>query len=115
MAKIGLFKTYHFVDHDPIIDKVDTILDDEGTSLTDAAHDSGVSRSTLVNWRKRKTKRPQYATIAAVVRSQGYDFVLAKVSRSEQGGGNVVELPSRMSSRGATIIKTPRNSKRAAG
>jgi DNA-binding phage protein len=39
---------------------------------------SGASKSTLYNWRKKKTKRPQFCTVSAVALAAGcygIDFV----------------------------------------
>lgn len=80
--RINVYRTYQFKDKDPVIDRLRDILDESG--LTDkhkTLHEiSGVSQSTLHNWFKGATKRPQYATIAAVSSSLGYEttFVRAR-------------------------------------
>lgn len=80
MAKITVYRTYRFIDKDPIIDKARTVLQDEKliSRLNDVAQLSGVSRTTLDNWFNGDTKRPQFATVAAVATSIGYEVGFSK-------------------------------------
>jgi hypothetical protein len=66
-----IYKTYMFKTKDPVIDQLRTMKKD--MKLTDQAiHDaSNVSTSTLNNWFKGITRRPQNATIEAVGRAMG--------------------------------------------
>jgi DNA-binding phage protein len=77
------FGYQHYVfrrdEQDPIIDKIKTIFADHGETVGHVASHAGVAPATLANWFNGKTRRPQFATTAAVVRSMGYDFVLAPV------------------------------------
>jgi hypothetical protein len=70
------------VDKNPVIDKVRTIVQDEGLiKKLGIVHEiSGVSTSTLNNWFNGDTRSPQHATIAAVITSLGYqeEFVKQK-------------------------------------
>jgi transcriptional regulator with XRE-family HTH domain len=80
-SRIGpLYRSYVFKDKDPVIDKIRTMVQDEGIKETNLAIISGVSKSTLTNWFEGETKKPQYATIAAVTMAMGYvtDFVKEK-------------------------------------
>jgi DNA-binding phage protein len=99
MAKSGaksgvlkLYSSYNFVDKDPIIDKVRTLVNREGKSYREISEASGVTTSTMYNWFDGKTRRPQYATVMAVVHALGYRSVFvkrgAKTSRltSTKGG-----------------------------
>ena len=72
----GVYPSYLFIDHDPVLDQIDTLISDSDMTLEQVSEQSHVSLSALVNWRKRKTKRPQFATIAAVVKSMGGDVVI---------------------------------------
>lgn len=67
----GIYKSYHFVDHDPILDAIDTLIEKRGVSFSYIERKSGVTVGTLRNWHKRKTKRPQFPTIKAVVKACG--------------------------------------------
>lgn len=76
----ALYRSYVFKDKDPIIDRVRTLVEDEGIEERKLAIISGVSASTLSNWFDGETKKPQFATIAAVTTAMGYvtDFVKEK-------------------------------------
>lgn len=65
------YPTYKFRDHDPILDAIDTLRARSPMTNKQIHEKSGVSTSTLSNWAKRRTKRPQYATLKAVARSLG--------------------------------------------
>lgn len=75
-----LYRSYNFVDKDPVIDRIRTLVQDEGLSNDQVHIISGVSASTLTSWFEGETRRPQYATIAAVTTALGYkqEFVKAK-------------------------------------
>lgn len=73
-TKFGIYPSYLFVDHDPILDQVDTLIADSGMKLSAVAGRSHVSDGTLINWRLRKTKRPQFATVKAVVTALGAEL-----------------------------------------
>jgi transcriptional regulator with XRE-family HTH domain len=75
-----LYRSYNFVDKDPVIDRIRTIVKNEGLSYGEIHVISGVSSTTLHNWFEGETKRPQYATIAAVSSALGYaqKFVKSK-------------------------------------
>ena len=76
------YRTYSFIDKNPVIDKVRTLVRDEGLikKLSIVHEISGVSTSTLDNWFNGTTRSPQHATIAAVITSLGYqeEFVKKK-------------------------------------
>lgn len=74
---LNLYKSYVFRGKDPIIDRVRTIIKDEGVKYSHVANVSGVSASTLHNWFDGATQRPQFATVMAVVRSLGYDMAIS--------------------------------------
>lgn len=71
MGTLKIYRSYNFIDKDPIIDVVRTIVEDSGDSYEKVHAASGVSVGTLGNWFNGKTKRPQYATIMAVVYAMG--------------------------------------------
>jgi|SRR6516164_9281521 transcriptional regulator with XRE-family HTH domain len=70
----GMFyRSYTFVDKDPIIDnELRRIKDKEGLTYAQIAWLSGVSATTLYNWFEGPTRRPQNASIEAFARSLGY-------------------------------------------
>lgn len=75
------YKSYSFIDKDPIIDQVRTLIADEGESYLQIHDMSGVSVSTLYNWFRGETRRPQYASVMAVVRSLGYDLQIVRAGK----------------------------------
>lgn len=79
-AQIRVYRTYRFIDKDPVIDKMRTMLKDVGLDKKGAivSELSGVSASTLANWFEGATKRPQYASIAAVTTAVGFELTLAR-------------------------------------
>lgn len=77
------YRTYRYIDKNPVIDKVRTILQDEGLytkKKRNMVHQlSGVATTTLDNWFDGDTKNPQHHTIAAVVTSLGYEETFQRV------------------------------------
>src|SRR4051812_5257513 len=80
MADVRLYRTYRFLDKDPVIDKIRTVVDDEGLMkrLTIVHELSGVATTTLNNWFNGHTKKPQNPTIEAVLTSLGYEREIVK-------------------------------------
>lgn len=74
MAPLNLYRTYRFIDKDPVIDEIRTLVKDEGliNKLSIVHELSGVSTSTLENWFNGGTKSPQNRTICAVTSALGY-------------------------------------------
>lgn len=72
MSSLNLYKSYNFVDKDPVIDLMSGISQRNKISIPKIAADSGVSEATIRNWFFGKTKRPQFATVAAVMSAMGY-------------------------------------------
>jgi len=93
MAKrLQLYRAYSFkqTEKDPVIHKIHTMLDDAGVSYHKAAQMSGVSASCISAWIEGETRRPQYATIAAVAGALGYEAGFVK-----KDGSNVVNIRKR--------------------
>lgn len=57
---------------DPVLDQVLDCIESSNHSLTWISAKSGVSVTTLINWRSGKTRRPQNVTIDFVLRACGY-------------------------------------------
>jgi hypothetical protein len=66
------YKSYSFLDKDPIIDEIRTVIKECGVSHKWIEEESGVTAVTLRAWFYGETKKPQAATINAVARSLGY-------------------------------------------
>lgn len=83
MAIARTYRTYRFIDKDPVIDEVRTIVQDEGLikRLAMAANLAGLSKTTLDNWFNGHTRRPQNASIMALVSSLGYQRKFTKTEK----------------------------------
>jgi hypothetical protein len=83
MAKLGLYRSYNYIDKNPVIDKVRTVLQDE--NLFDKfgiVHElSNVAVSTMQGWFHGETKHPQHHTIAAVISALGYREEFVKTDK----------------------------------
>ena len=66
---LKLYKSYSFRDKDPVIDVMRTIVRDSGKSYAGVEDASGVTANPWRNWFHGTTKRPQFATVAAVARA----------------------------------------------
>jgi hypothetical protein len=79
---IRTYRTYSYIDKNPVIDKVRTLIQDEGLiKKLGIVHEiSGVSTHTIDAWLNGATRNPQHGTIAAVITSLGYqeEFVKKK-------------------------------------
>jgi transcriptional regulator with XRE-family HTH domain len=80
---MNLYKSYNFVDKDPIIDEIRTIIKHEKVTYSYIEEKSGVTTQTLRNWFDGNTKRPQTATVRAVLRAIGYDVGIYKRSKAD--------------------------------
>ena len=79
---LALYKSYSFKDKDPVIDEVRTLVADSDRTYQQVHEASGVSVTTLYNWFEGTTKKPQYATVMAVVRALGYESRFVKSRKS---------------------------------
>jgi hypothetical protein len=73
------YKSYMFLDKDPVLDKVRTVVQDSKMSYREVHEKSGVSVACQRAWFKGATRRPQFATVNAVLRACGKE--LAVVNR----------------------------------
>ena len=70
-TELKQFKTYKFRMYDPAMEEVLGFIGKERGGITAASKASGVATTTLANWRSKKTRRPQNATIEAAGRAAG--------------------------------------------
>jgi len=90
---LKLYRSYNFRDKDPIIDRIRTLMRDQHARYRDIEEASGVSTSTLYQWFNGETRRPQFATVMAVMRALSYDLQITKQKRV--AGAQVIELRRR--------------------
>jgi uncharacterized membrane protein len=73
MAKVHIYRTYRWIDKDPIIDAVRTVVKTDEKMNNNMVHEiSGVASATLDNWFNGSTRRPQNSTVTAVTSALGY-------------------------------------------
>jgi transcriptional regulator with XRE-family HTH domain len=73
------YRSYSFVDKDPIIDYIRTIIAEGSLTMREISDASGVSIATISNWLYGKTKRPQAASLNAVLRVLQYQLSIVKL------------------------------------
>lgn len=61
---------------DPLLDEALRALSSIETTFL--ANKSGLSRSTIANWRSGKTRRPQSISLQFALRAAGYDLAIVK-------------------------------------
>lgn len=70
------YKTYSFIDKDPVIDALRTQLTRRKVTIKDLSYATGVSPTTIRNWFYGETRRPQHATVKAVAIALGFEYKL---------------------------------------
>jgi hypothetical protein len=77
---MALLRTYRFIDKDPVCDECRTIINDEGLSkrLSIVATLANLHPSTVKNMLHGATKKPQNATVMAILTSLGYTRKIVK-------------------------------------
>jgi hypothetical protein len=82
------YRTYNWTKKNPVIDKVRTLLQDEGLyskKKRNLLHQlSGVSVSTYDGWFEGETKDPKHTTIAATITALGYEEQFVKTHDVDQ-------------------------------
>jgi predicted transcriptional regulator len=77
------YKSYSFIDKDPMIDQVRTVIMDTHMTYKAIAEASGVTETTIRNWLDGAVKRPQAATFNAVLRACGYKLSIRPTAEAE--------------------------------
>ena len=77
------YKSYVFIDKDPMIDQVRTVVTDSHMTYKSIAEASGVGRETIRKWLDGATKKPQAATFNAVLRACGYKLTIRPIAEAE--------------------------------
>lgn len=77
------YKSYNFVNKDPIIDKLRTIIKDEGVTYKELHAASGVNVSTFYGWFNGKVRRPSHAATAATLGALGYEYAIVKKRKAK--------------------------------
>jgi hypothetical protein len=73
MARVFIYRNYRFIDKDPIIDAVRTVVKSEEHLKNSHVHQiSGVATATLDNWFDGVTRQPRNSTVCQVTAALGY-------------------------------------------
>lgn len=75
------YKSYNFIDKDPMIDIIRTIVFESKLSIPRIAEESGVSHHTILKWLYGETKRPTAAAMNAVLRVLGYKLDVVHIGQ----------------------------------
>lgn len=81
---MSFYRSYPFKEYDPAMEQVTGLIEDSDKPLKDINEGSDVSLTTMYNWRKKKTKKPQFATLNAVARSLGKEFRLMPIRKNNR-------------------------------
>ena len=71
------YKSYNWVNKDPIIDAFRTLRQDTGFSFGEITNEGGPASTTMRNWEHGITKRPQFCTIWAAARTMRARGIIA--------------------------------------
>ena len=84
MAVHKIFRTYRFIDKDPVIDELRTLLQDEGLfdQLAKVAVLANLSYSTVYSLFHGETRRPHNSTASSIGTCAGYERGWKKVRRN---------------------------------
>ena len=74
------YRTYRFSGQDPMVSKVFAAMEQADTDIAESCRKSGVSPTTLHNWKNKKTRQPQFATLNATAMAMGYELRLTKTN-----------------------------------
>jgi hypothetical protein len=82
------YRCYNYVDKNPVVDKVRTILQDEGyynKKKRPILHQlSGVATTTFDGWFEGDTRNPRHETIMATMAALGYEEKFVKVKTIDE-------------------------------
>lgn len=81
-----LYRTYLFLDKDPVIDQMKTALDTSQMSIPAIAEKSGLAEGTLRNWFYGETLRPQFSSVQAFYRAIGWEMTPRPMETEELAG-----------------------------
>lgn len=68
------YPTYYFEDHDPILDAIQTALEDNNESIAKVARRAHCSEATINNYKNKYVKTPRSTTAFAVLRACGWEI-----------------------------------------
>lgn len=69
---------YRWISKDPIIDEMMYLAKQDGRSLSSLAIRAWLSPTTVTNWYKGRTKRPNRISVEFFLRAMGYEMRIVK-------------------------------------
>jgi hypothetical protein len=72
MARLHIYRTYRWIDKDPVIYAVKTVIRDEKLKNKAVHEITGVGAATLDGWFNGDTRQPKNSTVTAVTSGLGY-------------------------------------------
>jgi transcriptional regulator with XRE-family HTH domain len=81
VQKVTPAKTVRGLTRDPLLEKTLTLIENEEVTVSFIANKSGLSGSTLRNWMKGKTRRPQSVSLQFALNTIGYELGIKKKGR----------------------------------
>jgi hypothetical protein len=82
------YRCYNYVDKNPVVDKMRTVLKDEGffdKKRRRVLHElSGVAVATFDGWFEGETRNPRHETIMATMAAVGYEEQFVKVKTIDE-------------------------------
>jgi hypothetical protein len=72
---LRIYKSYNFVDKDPSIDFVHSLMDRHNKTARQIQEAGGPTSATIYNWINGKTRRPQFCTVAAATLACGVSVI----------------------------------------
>jgi transcriptional regulator with XRE-family HTH domain len=81
MARGWMTRSWNDQEHDPEIDKVKTVWQQERLKEKDLAVLAGLAVGTVSRLFARETKRPQNRTLAAMYKAMGYNYTATREAK----------------------------------
>lgn len=72
---LRVYKSYNFIDKDPSIDWVHSLMDKTNMTPQKIQAGGGPTATTVYNWINGRTKRPQFCTVAAATLACGQSII----------------------------------------
>lgn len=70
--------TVRGITRDPLLDKTLDLIENEGVTKAYISQKSGLAVTTLSNWMKGKTRRPQSVSLQFALSSIGYELTVRR-------------------------------------
>jgi len=72
---------YREMQFDPLMLQCSLLIGNNARNLSKLSRETGISTTTFRNWAKKRTHRPQAATLRFALRAMGYELSITKGRR----------------------------------